>query len=63
MFAAIITQYATILEEHLDIIVSEKGGEIDEVMHDDEFIRIMLRMHQAISSRKWRLMVNNAVVI
>jgi len=36
-----------ILEEHLDIIVSESGGDIDEVMHleTDEFIGIMLRMH------------------
>ena len=51
-----------ILEEHLDIIVSESGGEIDEVMHleRDDFIGIMLRMHQANSSRKWRLMVKNA---
>ena len=48
-----------ILEDHLDIIVSESGGEIDEVMHleRDELIRIMLRMHQANSSRKWRLLV------
>ena len=43
-----------ILEEHLNIIVSESGGEIDEVMHleRDDFIGIMLRMHQANSSRK-----------
>ena len=49
-----------ILEEHLDSIVSESGGEIDEVMHleRDEFIGIMLCMHQANSSRKWRLIVN-----
>ena len=48
-----------ILEEHLDIIISESGGEIDEVVHleRDEFIGIMLRMHQAYSSRKWCLMV------
>jgi len=48
-----------ILEEHLDSIVSESGGEIDEVMHleRDEFIGIMLRMHQATLSRKWRLIV------
>ena len=47
-----------ILEEHLDIIVSESGGEI-EVMNlkRDDFIGIMLSMHQANSSRKWRLMV------
>ena len=48
-----------ILEEHLDIIVSESGGEIDEVMHlsRNDFIGMMLRMHQAHSSRKWLLMV------
>ena len=40
-----------ILEEHLDIIVSEIGGEIDDVMHLEReyFIRVMLRMHQANS--------------
>ena len=43
-----------ILEKYLDIIVSESGGEIDEVMHleRDKFIWIMLHMHQANSSRK-----------
>jgi len=48
-----------ILEEHLNIIiVSESGGEIDEVMHlERDFIGSMLRMHQADSSRKWCLMV------
>ena len=37
-----------ILEEHLDIIVSESGGEMEEIMHleRDEFIEIMLGMHQ-----------------
>ena len=51
-----------ILEEHLGIIVSERGGEIDKVMHleRDYFIGIMLRMHQPNSSRKWRFMVKNA---
>ena len=51
-----------ILEEYLDIIVSESGGEIDEVMYWEkgDFIGIMLRMHQAHSNRKWRLMVKNA---
>ena len=50
-----------ILEEHLDIIVSESGGEIDEVMHleREEFIGITLRRHQANSRRKWRLTVEN----
>jgi len=51
-----------ILEEHMEIIVSESGGEYDEIMHleRDDFIGVMLRMHQANSSRKWRLMVKNA---
>ena len=45
-----------ILEEHLDIIVSESGSEIDELMHleRDDIIGIMQRMHQANSIRKWR---------
>ena len=43
----------------MDIIVSKSGGEIHEVMHleIDEFIGIMLRIHQANLSRKWCLMV------
>jgi len=51
-----------ILEEHMEIIVSESGGEYDEIMHleRDDFIGVMLRMHQANSSRKWRLMVKIA---
>ena len=51
-----------ILEDNLDIMVSESGGEIDEVMHleRDDFSGIMLRMHKANSSRKWRLMVKYA---
>ena len=42
-----------ILEKILDIIVSESGGEIDEIVHleRDKFIGIMLRMHQANSSK------------
>ena len=46
----------------MDIIVSESEGEIDEVMHfeRDNFIVIILRMHQANSSRKWRLMSKTA---
>ena len=41
------------------IIVSESGAEYDEIMHleRDDFIGVMLRMHQAHSYRKWRLMV------
>ena len=43
----------------MGIIVKESGGKIEGIMHMDrnEFIGIMLRMHQAHSSRKWRLMV------
>jgi len=43
----------------MEIIVSESGREYDEIMHleRDDFIGVMLRMHQANSSRKWRLMV------
>ena len=38
---------------------SESGNEIDEVMHlkRDEFIGIMLRMHQSNSSKKWSWLV------
>ena len=38
-----------ILEEHLDIIVSESGGEIDEVMplEMNDFIGIMLRSERS----------------
>ena len=58
----LLNMWQFILEEHLDIIVSESGRKIDEVMHleRDDFIGIMLRVHQANSSRKWRLMVKNA---
>ena len=54
-----------IFEEHMEIIVSESGGEYDEIMHleIDNFIAIMLRMYQANSSRKWRLMVKNAKMV
>ena len=33
----------------MDIIVSESGGKFDEIMHleRDDFIGIILRMHQA----------------
>jgi len=49
-----------ILEEHLDINVSECGGEIDEVMHlkRDQFIGIMLRMHQAYSKMSFNGEIN-----
>ena len=48
------------LEEHLEIMCSEAGEEMEEFMTlpRDEFISAMLRMHAANSSRKWRLMIN-----
>ena len=48
-----------VLEEHLDILCSEDGMELDEPMElaRDDFITSMLRLHQANSSRKWRLMI------
>ena len=43
------------LEEHLDILCSEDGMGLKELMDlaRDEFITSMLRIHQANSSRKW----------
>jgi hypothetical protein len=51
-----------VLDEHLNILCSEDGMELEELMDlaDDGFITSMLRIHQANSSRKWRLMINNA---
>jgi hypothetical protein len=51
-----------ILEDHMEMIVSESGQEYDEIMdlERDEFIGVMLHMHQAHSYRNWRLMVKNA---
>jgi hypothetical protein len=51
-----------ILEEHLDVIAENDLQDRDEVMdlEREEFIDIMLKMHQANSSRKWRLMMKNA---
>ena len=36
-----------ILEEHMEMIVSESGAEYDKIMHleRDDFIGVMLRMH------------------
>ena len=49
-------------EEHLEIICSESGEEIEQFMElaRDDFISAMLRMHAANSSRKWRLLIKNA---
>ena len=51
-----------VLEEHLEIICTEDDHELEEVMElgRDEFISLMLKIHQANSSRKWRLMIKNA---
>ena len=50
------------LEEHFDILCSEDWMELEELMDllRDELITSMLRIHQANSSRKWRLMIKNA---
>ena len=39
----------------MDIIISQSGGELEEIVHleRDEFIGIIVRMHEANSSRKW----------
>ena len=51
-----------VLEEHLDILCSEDEIELEELIElaRDDFITSMLRIHQANSSRKWRLMIKNA---
>ena len=51
-----------LLEDHLKIICMEDDQELEEVMElaRDEFISLMLKMHQANLSRKWRLMIKNA---
>ena len=43
-----------IMEDHLDGILSESRGKMVDVLHvgRDEFTEIMLRKHQAHSSRK-----------
>ena len=51
-----------ILEEQLDVICDQDDRYYEEIveLEKDQFIEIMLRLHQANSSRKWRLMVDNA---
>ena len=51
-----------VLEEHLDILCSEDGMELDELMElmRDDFNTSVLRIHQVNSSRKWRIMIKNA---
>ena len=48
-----------VLEEHLNILCSEDEIELEELIElaSDELITSMLRIHQANSSRKWRLMI------
>ena len=48
-----------VLKEHLDILCSEDKIELFMELARDEFTS-MLRIHQANSSRKWRLMIKNA---
>ena len=51
-----------ILEEQLDVICDEDGREFEEIveLENEEFIQVMLRLHQANSSRKCRNMIKNA---
>ena len=51
-----------ILEEQLDVICDEDGREFEEIveLENEEFIQVMLRLHQSNSSRKCRSMVKNA---
>jgi len=51
-----------ILEEQLEVICDEDVRDYEEVMEleNDEFIQVMLKIHQANSSRKWRSMVKIA---
>ena len=56
------TMQQFVLEEHLEIMCSEQGEEMEQFMDlaRDDFIAAMLRMHVANSSRKWRLLIKNA---
>ena len=51
-----------ILEEQLEVICEAAGIAWEEVQELDkeEFILVMLQIHQANSSRKWRLMIKNS---
>jgi hypothetical protein len=52
------------LEDYLDVITENSEMARLEVMDQnrDAFIQIMPQMHQANSSRKWRLLVKNAIM-
>jgi hypothetical protein len=54
-----------ILEDHLDIIAEFGLHDRDDIMvlERDDFIVVMLEMHQANSSRKWQLMLKNAKMV
>ena len=45
-----------ILEEQLEVTCDEDGREYKEIveLEKEEFIQVMLKIHQANSSRKWR---------
>ena len=45
-----------------EIICAEDGQELEEVMElaRDDFVNLMLKIHQADSSREWRLLIKNA---
>ena len=45
-----------ILEEQLEVICDKDGREFEEIaeLEKEEFIQVMLKIHQANSSRKWR---------
>ena len=51
-----------ILEEQQEVICDKDGRDYEEVveLEKDEFIQVMLKIHQANSSRKWRSMVKIA---
>jgi len=53
-----------ILEEQLEVICDEDGREYTEVveLEKEEFIQVMLRLHQANSSLKWRSVVKHAKI-
>ena len=44
------------MEDHGQFIITLDYGEVVE-LEKDEFIQIMLRLHQPNSSRKWRSVV------
>ena len=51
-----------ISEEELEVICDKDGRDYENVVdiRKEEFIQVMLRLHQANSSRKWRILVKNA---